>query len=237
MIESLKGVRDLLFPRRCVICEEVLSTGEKDICLECFSSLPLTYHWDIVQNNAFERMAAHLEIEAAASLFLFSDSSDYPRLMYGIKYGGRRKLGYRLGYMLGRRLAPSAEISGSGFSGIGVVAPVPLHPLRMWSRGYNQAGEIARGVADALGVPYEEHLFKRVKLTRTQTRLSGRKKATNVKGAFRLVEKAASRLSASGVAKILVVDDVMTSGSTLSECAGTAIGRFKVCVASLGFVE
>ncbi|MBR6246203.1 MAG: hypothetical protein IKR15_02435 [Bacteroidales bacterium] len=83
--------------------------------------------------------------------------------------------------MLGERLAGSAL-----FADVDVVIPVPLHPLRRWRRGYNQAEVIAKVVAECLGVPCETGLLVRRRRTRTQTRLSVEEKAANVRTAFAL---------------------------------------------------
>ena len=197
LVQAGKGLRELFFPRRCLVCGGVLEQDEQDICSACLEELPLTYQWDIVQNAAFERLARRFEVEDAAALFFFGAESGYRKILYGIKYGGRRRLGWQMGYLLGTYLAGSRSLSGcrspagnvslsgnrslSGcrspagsrsFEGCQAVVPVPLHPLRRWKRGYNQAEDIARGVAAAMGLPLETALLRRRRHTRTQTRLS-----------------------------------------------------------------
>ena len=66
-----RGLRELFFPRKCVVCGKYLSMEEEDVCQACLEELPLTYQWDIVQNAAFERLARRFEVEAAAALFFF----------------------------------------------------------------------------------------------------------------------------------------------------------------------
>ena len=226
-----RSLRDLFFPRRCVVCGRFLGTDEEDLCATCREDLPLTYQWDIVQNAAFERLARRFEVEAAAALFFFGAESDYRKIIYGIKYGGRRQLARQMGRLLGSHLAESRQ-----FSRCQAVVPVPLHPLRRWKRGYNQAEEIARGVAESFGLPLETKLLRRHRHTKTQTRLSGAAKTKNVQGAFRIDDGRAAALREQGIRQLLLIDDVLTTGSTLAASAAplTAAG-FRISCATLAF--
>lgn len=229
--ETFLGLRDLFFPRRCVVCGKTLDGEEQDLCTDCLEELPLTYQWDIVQNAAFERLARRFEVEAAASLFFFGSESDYRKIIYGIKYGGRRALACRMGYLLGSYLAGSRE-----FRRCQAVVPVPLHPLRCWKRGYNQAEAIAQGVAEALTLPLETHLLHRSRNTKTQTRLRDEAKTKNVQDAFRPDPGRVDNLQQQGIRYLLLIDDVLTTGSTLAACADplTAAG-FRLSCATLAF--
>lgn len=229
--DSVRGLRDLFFPRRCLVCGRALASDEEDICASCLEGLPLTWQWDIVQNAAFERLSGRFVVEAAASLFFFGSESDYQKIIYGIKYGGRRSLARRLGRMLGSYLAGNRE-----FRRCGAVVPVPLHPLRRWRRGYNQAEEIARGVADALQIPLETGLLRRRRYTRTQTRLHGAAKARNVAGAFACEAARATALEEAGIRDLLLIDDVLTTGATLAESAAPLKARgFRISAGTLAF--
>lgn len=226
-----KGLRNLFFPRRCVVCGRFQEVDEPDLCAACREELPLTYQWDIVQNAAFERLAQRFVVEAAAALFFFRPESDFRKILYAIKYGGRKDLGRRMGQLLGEQLADSRS-----FRDVQAVIPVPLHPLRRWKRGYNQAEAIAGGLAAALGLPAEAALLRRSRYTKTQTRLHGAAKTRNVQGAFRLNEKEAIRLKENGICHLLLVDDVLTTGSTLAACAvPLRAAGFRISCATLAF--
>ena len=107
------------------------------------------------------------------------------------------------------------EMIASGFySDIDAVVPVPLHWTRRWSRGYNQAEVIGKVIASALGVPLRADILKRLRRTRTQTKLSIEGKTANVRGAFG-VRKGSD---INGLSHILLVDDVFTTGATLHSC-------------------
>ena len=226
------GLRDLFWPRRCCVCERALEQDEEDICPECFADLPLTYFWDWQDNPAYNRLLEKAPISAAACLFFFRKEVSYNHIMHGIKYYDRRLLGYRLGFALGLKLSQSAY-----FQDIDAVTAVPLHPFRHFRRGYNQASVIARGIADAMGLPYEDGLLRRLRFTRSQARLSAEKKSRNVSGAFGLNSAKAEKMTGRGVSHILLVDDTLTTGATLGECASVLCekGNFKVSAASLAY--
>ena len=228
---ALHELRDLFFPRSCVVCGRFLETYERDLCADCMDELPLTYQWDIVQNAAFERMVRRCEVEAAASLFFFLEKSAVRNIVYAVKYGGQQQLGRRMGRLLGQQLA-----SSRAFRDCQAVVPVPLHPLRHWKRGYNQAEAIARGVAAALDLPVETALLRRSRHTKTQTRLRGAAKSRNVQDAFRIDTRRAAQLQADGIRHLLLVDDVLTTGSTLAACIRPLNGAgFKASAATLAF--
>ena len=228
--DSLKGLRDLFWPRRCCVCERGLDIDEEDICPECFSDIPLTYFWDWDENPAFEKLREKASVKAAACLFFFHHGAPYNHIMHSIKYGGGRLLGYRLGFILGRHLAGSGR-----FGSIDAVTSVPLHPLRRFKRGYNQAEVIARGIAAAMGLPYTGNLLVRRRYTRSQARLATEEKARNVSGAFRLRENEAKKMAGLGTCHILLVDDTLTTGATLGECACALCEKFAVSVAALAY--
>ena len=137
---------------------------------------------------------------------------------------------------------PSVILSASEESSPSLtVVPVPLHWTRRWQRGYNQAEVIGRELASALGAAFEPALLRRVRRTRTQTRLSATERAGNVSGAFKVSERAARRVLAPGLPEILLVDDVFTTGSTLAACYNALRKAFgdsvRISVATLAYVE
>jgi ComF family protein len=121
-----------------------------------------------------------------------------------LKYGGRTDLAPPLGMLLAER---ALELSGE----VDAVVPVPLHPSRLRHRGFNQAALLARPVARALGVPLVTSELRRVRDTPPQAGLDAPSRLRNVRGAFVALRAPGSR--------VLLVDDVRTTGSTLAECA------------------
>ena len=169
----------------------------------------------------------------AAALFFYRAESDYSKITRCIKYQGRIEVGKHFGRLLGEKLAGS-----SLFSDVDAVVPVPLHWLRRWKRGYNQAEVIASGVAECLGIPMRSDILRRIRRTRTQTRLSIAEKRANVSGAFAIPAKPPAEPTP--FRHILLVDDVFTTGSTLFACFQALRSVFppgvRISVATLGFV-
>lgn len=230
---SARALRELFFPRVCPVCGEKLEVEEDYLCGKCMEDMPLTWSWAFEENPAEQRLWANVGIVAAASLYFYRKEGGYAELVRRVKYEGDTRLGLWMGRMLGERLAASGR-----FKEVQAVVPVPLHPLRRWRRGYNQAEILARGIAEGMGgLKVEPHLLRRRKYTRTQTKLTTEGRSANVKDAFAVNPRTAARLSREGILNILVVDDVLTSGATLSEAVKPLLPAFAVSVATAGLVE
>jgi len=236
--EGLNSVADLIWPRRCIVCESLLHGYRKDLgnwlCEECLEDMPLTRFWRWEENPAEERMWHRAGVVTATSLFFYRQEGGYGNLVRDVKYYGNARLGIALGRTLGNYIKEGGKLDAEP---VQVVVPVPLHPFRRWRRGYNQAEIEARGIAEALGAKMIPNLLIRKKYTRTQTTLSAEEKRLNVKNAFSLNRRIASKLVGEGVTHILVVDDVLTSGATLAAAVTPLMEFWSVSVATLGFVE
>lgn len=106
------------------------------------------------------------------------------------------------------------------WQGADLIVPVPLHWTRLWSRKFNQSAELARHLALKTGKVYAPDLIRRKRRTPSQANLRAKARAKNVRGAFSASKKAATQISGK---RILLIDDVMTTGSTLNACAGVLL--------------
>ncbi|HLJ83465.1 MAG TPA: phosphoribosyltransferase family protein [Candidatus Eremiobacteraceae bacterium] len=127
------------------------------------------------------------------------------RAIRRIKFGGRCDVAHTLGCFLAGSIALSLDM----------VVPMPLHPARMRERGFNQAALIARAVAATLGVALENQAVVRTNATAPQSRLPLAARRANVRDAFGAGRRATRVLGR----RVLIVDDVVTTGSTLASCA------------------
>lgn len=236
----LKAAADILAPRTCIVCEDRLNLDEERLCLHCLAGLPLTYFWsrhhnimadrfnEMVQKRCCDSDSWEERYIYATALFFYSEDTSYRNILLGLKYHGDTWLGIFFGRMLGKRMA-----SCSWFCDVDAIVPVPLHWRRRWTRGYNQAEIIARGIAEELGIPVQTGILHRKKHTMTQTRLSVEDKEKNVSDAFEAVSR-------KDIRHVLLVDDVFTTGSTLMACFVALRFVFqpgvRISIATLGFV-
>jgi len=199
----------LFFPRCCVVCGAPLVEGEEAICTRCNVDMPRTnYHRR--QDNPVERMFwGKFPLERATSYFFYRKGSDFRNILHQLKYGGKKELGAVMGRLMAAELAQT-----DFFRGIDVIVPIPLHPRKKKARGYNQSEWIARGVSEVTGIFLDASSMVREKHTDTQTHKSGYERWENVEGIFKLHHP--ERFTGKHV---LIIDDVLTTGSTTTACA------------------
>ncbi|MDP2335070.1 MAG: phosphoribosyltransferase family protein [Bacteroidota bacterium] len=216
---------ELLFPRLCVVCGDKLIEQEQWICLHCLHHIPRTnYHLD-PNNPVAQLFYGRVKVDFATSFFYFSKGSKYQSLLHDLKYKGMKELGAEIGKQFGIDLMQSPD-----FSSIDLICPVPLHPEKEKKRGYNQSWWIASGMAQQMKKELSADNLKRVTATETQTRKSRFERWTNVEGIFEL-----SRPESFSGKHILLVDDVITTGSTLEACAHSILSKTnaRVSIATL----
>ena len=200
---------DLIFPRHCCVCGEILSPQEKDICVNCLYRMPKV---DPIHNVEIEKVFwGKIEIERAASYIYYHKGSPYNNLIHSLKYHNRPKVGERFAYMAAKEL-----IASGFFENIDAIVPLPLSRKKERKRGYNQCDYIAAGISKATGIPVIKGCVERYVANETQTHKSRDERWKNVEGIFTLTKPALLDGK-----HILLVDDIMTTGATLSSCAAT----------------
>lgn len=198
---------DLIFPRTCVVCGELLSPQENDICINCLSTLPKIekIHLDEIEKSFWGKV----EIERATSFMYYHKNSPYNNLIHRLKYKNRPDTGERLAFLAAKEIAESGF-----FDDIDAIVPLPLSKRKMRQRGYNQCDYIAKGLSRATGIPVIKNAVKRLKSNETQTHKSRDERWQNVEGIFALSD--ATLLEGK---HILLIDDILTTGATLASCA------------------
>jgi len=161
-------------------------------------------------DNPVERMFwGKIPLVRASSFFYYHKGSDFRNILHLLKYDGRQDLGETMG-----RFVAAELLSVDFFRDVDVIVPVPLHPRKQKSRGYNQSECIAHGISGVVGIPVDAFSISRKKHTETQTRKSAYERWENVEGIFCLHHP--ERFSGKHV---LIVDDVLTTGATITACA------------------
>lgn len=203
----LAAAVDSVFPRTCRVCGCSLSVGEGLLCMGCLADLPRTGLHRLDFNTIHHRIGGTVPIRTAAGWFYYYSDSPYARLIREAKYDDRPSTARRLGE------AYAAELADEGFAGgFDVLLPVPLHRDRLIRRGYNQSKKIAEGMASVWGCDVGDNLVA-IRRHDTQTRRHGYERYENVCGSFAL--RHPEELEGLNVA---VVDDVVTTGSTMLDC-------------------
>lgn len=225
ILTYLKDFINLLYPSICYACGNHLYDGEEHICISCRMSLPYTFDEYILKNNTKKVFDGRVRISAASSLFYFQKKSKVQNLLHYLKYKGSEEVGIVLGEMHGQQLLQS-EL----FSGIDIILPIPLHPKKLKIRGYNQSLLLAKGYAKAMQIECKEKILIRTFDTSSQTRKSRYERAENMKEVFECI-----KIEEVKDKNILLVDDVITTGSTIASCAEILIksGCSGVWVASI----
>jgi ComF family protein len=203
----------LLYPPVCAACGE--ATGEPHgLCARCWSSL------SFITRPLCERLGTPFAVDIGGQLISPAAMADPPvfararavsgyddtarELIHRLKYGDRLELARLMGGMMrlaGRELIADADL----------MIPVPLHRWRIWSRRFNQAAALGHVLARETGKPLALDILRRVKATRPQVGLSRNERAENLQGALRVAAGAKHRLEGK---RILLVDDVLTTGAT-----------------------
>lgn len=205
----LGAAADVAMPRICPVCGKTLDGDERWVCRGCLTTLPRTRYEDADFNTMEQLFAGKVPIERATAYFFYEKGSPYASILHDIKYHSVPKMGYWLTARAVRDMTNSHF-----FDGIEAVTSVPLHRSKLAHRGYNQSEYLARGIGDALGIPYFE-VLKAVRPHSTQTHKGALERWSNIQGNYTLNKKA-DQLTGK---HILLVDDVITTGSTLTVCA------------------
>lgn len=206
---TLKSVTAMLLPQSCAICGRRLSAGERGICTACTMSLPYT-RFGTRRNNPVERLfIGRFPMGRATSYIFYNRGTDTRNLLFALKYHHRPETGTEFG----RRIA--TELEGGGFfKGIDTIVPVPLARERERRRGYNQSLMLAVGIAEITGIAVDGTLLVRTVDNPTQTMRTPQQRIENVSGIFSTAHEERIRGR-----HILLVDDVVTTGATLTACA------------------
>jgi ComF family protein len=225
IISFIDDLSSLFFPRSCEICGNVLYRNEELICLHCLGHLPYT-HWHQDPENPLHAVFwGKMKIEGVSALLYFHHGNRTQKLLHKLKYKGVKELGEYIGKRYGNQL-----IEAYPFRDADVIIPVPLHPKKMKSRGYNQSEAFANGLSQSMHIPVDtKHLYRKI-ASSTQTKKSKIERWENVKSIF-AIKKPEELIGK----HVLLVDDVITTGSTLEACGAILlqIPNLKLSLASI----
>lgn len=234
MVESLI---EILYPRRCPVCEDVLEFGGSLICNACQAALPYITGPRCFkcggpveseeQEYCFGCTKRKHSYSCGYSIFVYNDNMK--KAMGDFKFRNRRDNGE----FFSRELVKRSEAFIHDFIP-DMFIPVPIHRSRLRERGFNQAEQLAESLGEAYGIPVLTGILVRTKDTLPQNKLGSGERLANLKDAFKIADTAAEAVASK---RVLVVDDIYTTGSTVEACAqallrggAREVGFISVCI-------
>lgn len=216
---SLSKITSAFFPSQCLLC--ACSLKSDLLCAQCLHDLPHNYGQLLcvqcgLRNESLSDFCGHcLRHPPAFSRSFIPFSYQYPldHLIHKFKYYRHLTSGKLLGHMLADYLKYQSE-EHSQWVRPDLIIPVPMHWMRRWQRGFNQADVLAHYLAQALDIPLATHLLKRIHKTPAQKELSRNERQKNLRNAFSIPVKLRAHLQGKNIA---LVDDVVTTTATVRE--------------------
>jgi len=222
---STDTLADLIYPNVCSLCQDALQNNEAIICTGCRLKLPETnQHRELSPSRMDYKFAGKVPVAFTYSYLYFTKKGRTQRLIHQLKYRDGKEVGRLLGRWYGYQLSTESNLAER----IDLIIGVPLHPAKLRQRGYNQSDWFAMGLADTLDRPWSDKALIRNHYTISQTGKNRIDRWTNVSNVFSVPQ---TGLVANK--RILLVDDVLTTGATLESCA-TAL--LEAGCASVGIV-
>ncbi len=199
---------DFIFPKTSIISDERIDENNSNHYLKDEEVLSLSK----VTDEDLDELDSKVMADLSFSFFVFREGDEFSKIVYQLKYGGMKQLGVFLGELAGKELKIYFE--KENLNEFDNIIPVPLYKTKYRERGYNQSDYICKGINKHLELKFVPDLVERVRHTSTQTKLTREQRIDNMKDAFELNKKYKDQIYGKS---IIVVDDVVTTGSTMNE--------------------
>ena len=216
---GLHTLVELFFPKKCVSCNRRL-VNEDHVCTHCMLQLPRTFFHLNPENQLVQRFWSESNMEQATGYFYYSKEAPFRYIVYELKYYGNQSLAHYMGTCIVSHIGKEHAF----WKGIDCIVPIPLSKERLKKRGYNQCEAIAQGISQESGIPMNTNILLRVVDNPTQTRLKKLARWENSKDIF----MANPTYDFQGK-HLLLLDDVVTTGSTLISCIRAIHRKYPNC--------
>ncbi|WP_298504158.1 ComF family protein [uncultured Maribacter sp.] len=207
----LNDINTLLFPIVCFGCNARLNRGEKHLCTVCRNQIPLT-DFTFNEENPVDRIFyGRINIKKASSFLYFTEIGIVKNLIHNLKYKNQEQIGVFIGEWYGQILAENNFLKD-----IDYIIPVPLHSKKLKKRGYNQVTKFGKSLAKYLNAIFLDTILIKTENTKTQTKKGRLRRWHEQKNLYHLTNPLVLANK-----KILLLDDVITTGATMEICAKT----------------
>lgn len=225
MKDFLHDIASLVYPRTCSGCQENLFKHEQHICNQCYVSLPKTNYHLLKENPVQKIFYGRADVALAGSFLFFEKKGNVQKMLHALKYRGKPEVATILGNWY-------AQDIKEHYKDYDYIIPVPLHKKRLQKRGYNQSEYFANGLSQHLNIPVLTDVLIKTKFTETQTYKTREERVENTLTSFQV--KNPEIISEK---KVLLVDDVITTGATTEACIIQLqkSAKTKVSVASIAY--
>lgn len=204
-----KHIINLFFPAVCAGCNSLLSSNEKVICTLCRHNIPLTNQHLNPDNEAFKKFYGRIPLEYASALLYFHKKGISQEIIHKLKYKGHQEIGTILGHWYAQDLKEIKILET-----VDVIIPVPLHKRKYRERGYNQVTTFGKALSTDLNILYNDSILKRKVYSKTQSKKNLLGRTEGIESIFDV-----SFTEMDHGKHFLLIDDVITTGSTLEACS------------------
>ncbi len=223
------GLLHLIFPEKCIVCQGELSPQDTQLCPFCFMDLDYTHYEKYSEASKVDKLFwGRVPVKQTYSHLFFKKGGSTQQILHELKYQYNAQIGRNFGEHIGHTLKGKKEWNGVDF-----LVPVPIHPKKVFSRGYNQSVLIAEGIAKSWGCPIRTLGIKKIRHTTSQTQKGRFLRWDNVKNNFSL------NINDDFNGKhIAFVDDVITTGATLESLIRLVLNKYpdiRISIISLAF--
>ena len=200
----IDGAMHLIYPNSCLVCENEIARSEQLFCSSCYMELHFTHFESFTEPTELDQLFwGRVSLHSTYSLLYYEKTNSSQPLLKALKYKQRADVGRKLGELLGKKIQALEK-----FHSIDALIPVPIHPKKEFTRGYNQSRMIAEGISNILSIPVHLQFLRRVEHSKSQTTLGRFNRWDNVAGKFEVT-------GTSNLKHIAIIDDVITTGATL----------------------